>query len=498
MSGPWRTPVENDDQASYELSVCRWIALANQPLRIVDMDEFHQVFIPPSRLIAPNQDVIKQRFLFMAEQNIDETRTVIKNLHTRVSLAVRSWASESSAKDYPATFVSIYMHYAPEGRVEKRLLNFCEVERETETIEDVVWRTLEMYGLKNKVLAIMMDNASRNDMLMEDIVERCKNEGVPFDTDSRLRCFCDSVYSAATEFLETVLFSSVETELLPIRSPGASDCEGDIEIAAFKLRRIIQATLLCPQEWTEAAKSLNIPQPDPLVFASENQLLSSTFAMFGLALRHCSVIEEFLSRRADLQRYRMTASDWDAISLANDLVTNCCLALNEMRNVDTEGNGTLSDLFGVYAGLGRSVSSLMQSSRLQYLSDRSKRALVDFGHKLTDHYFRRNASPLYSAITLLNPRMNLLNMLIDARHPDEFELILNGVLYVHDFLGYMKPLLGAAPQSELSRFLALKEEDRQRCRDALEWWNVHKNQYPHLYRLALELLSVPGESRPFV
>jgi hypothetical protein len=52
----------------------------------------------------------------------------------------------------------------------------------------------------------------------------------------------------------------------------------------------------------------------------------------------------------------------------------------------------------------------------------------------------------------------------------------------------------SAPQllqrSELEKYLNL---DTEAVEDPLVWWFEHKHVYPHLSRMALDYLSIPGE-----
>jgi hypothetical protein len=48
----------------------------------------------------------------------------------------------------------------------------------------------------------------------------------------------------------------------------------------------------------------------------------------------------------------------------------------------------------------------------------------------------------------------------------------------------------SALRDDLDRFLSTDPED---VTDALLWWYEHKHVYPHLYRMALDYLSIPGK-----
>lgn len=47
----------------------------------------------------------------------------------------------------------------------------------------------------------------------------------------------------------------------------------------------------------------------------------------------------------------------------------------------------------------------------------------------------------------------------------------------------------ATLRDDLDRYLSTDPED---VTDALQWWYEHKHTYPHLHRMALDYLSIPG------
>jgi hypothetical protein len=63
---------------------------------------------------------------------------------------------------------------------------------------EVVWKTLEMYGLLGQVIAFIMDNATNNDTMVEGIEARCKAIGIKFSAKhARLRCMPHTCHLAA-------------------------------------------------------------------------------------------------------------------------------------------------------------------------------------------------------------------------------------------------------------------------------------------------------------
>ncbi|KAF8999495.1 hypothetical protein BDQ17DRAFT_1187998, partial [Cyathus striatus] len=66
-----------------------------------------------------------------------------------------------------------------------------------ENLANAVWNTMELYGIQESILAIMMDNAYNNDTLMSSLEEHCHDAGIEFDAKfSRLRCMPHTIHLA--------------------------------------------------------------------------------------------------------------------------------------------------------------------------------------------------------------------------------------------------------------------------------------------------------------
>ncbi|KAI0246682.1 hypothetical protein BJV78DRAFT_1111513, partial [Lactifluus subvellereus] len=66
-----------------------------------------------------------------------------------------------------------------------------------ENMAEAVWGTLGLYGLKGRILAITMDNASNNNTLMTCLEARCQTEGIDFlAKDARMRCMPHTIHLA--------------------------------------------------------------------------------------------------------------------------------------------------------------------------------------------------------------------------------------------------------------------------------------------------------------
>ncbi|KAI5886567.1 uncharacterized protein SCHCODRAFT_02479852, partial [Schizophyllum commune H4-8] len=67
-----------------------------------------------------------------------------------------------------------------------------------ENMAHAVWETLGTYGLKGRISAFVMDNATNNDTLVEEIERLCMLDGIRFSaTQARLRCMPHTIHLSA-------------------------------------------------------------------------------------------------------------------------------------------------------------------------------------------------------------------------------------------------------------------------------------------------------------
>ncbi|PBK88168.1 hypothetical protein ARMGADRAFT_937708, partial [Armillaria gallica] len=83
---------------------------------------------------------------------------------------------------------------------EEILIDFCELIGEHSGINmaAAVWETLQKYGSTRRIMTFIMDNATNNDTMIEEIEFRCQLEGINFSTqDSQLQCMPHTVHLTA-------------------------------------------------------------------------------------------------------------------------------------------------------------------------------------------------------------------------------------------------------------------------------------------------------------
>ncbi|EJD36105.1 hypothetical protein AURDEDRAFT_45219, partial [Auricularia subglabra TFB-10046 SS5] len=74
---------------------------------------------------------------------------------------------------------------------EEILLDFREIigEHSGANLASIVWGTLSAYGLEKRLIAIVADNASNMDTMVEELAKICSTHGIVLHaTDARIRC----------------------------------------------------------------------------------------------------------------------------------------------------------------------------------------------------------------------------------------------------------------------------------------------------------------------
>ncbi|KAI9569188.1 hypothetical protein HD554DRAFT_2020906 [Boletus coccyginus] len=85
---------------------------------------------------------------------------------------------------------------------EELLIDFCELvgEHSGENLAHVIYNTLNIYGLKDHVIAINADNALNNDTMVEHLVTLLRQDFINFNLlYAQMWCMPHTVHLAALE-----------------------------------------------------------------------------------------------------------------------------------------------------------------------------------------------------------------------------------------------------------------------------------------------------------
>ncbi|KAK0237408.1 hypothetical protein EDD85DRAFT_735995, partial [Armillaria nabsnona] len=68
-----------------------------------------------------------------------------------------------------------------------------------------VWAMLKAFGLTDRIMAFIMDNATNNDTMVKHIEDLCWEQSISFSAkESRLRCMPHTIHLATLKLLEGI------------------------------------------------------------------------------------------------------------------------------------------------------------------------------------------------------------------------------------------------------------------------------------------------------
>jgi hypothetical protein len=256
---------------------------------------------------------------------------------------------------------------------------------------------------------------------------------------------------------------------------------------------------------------------------------------------HREAIRTFVYRHEDLIQYRLTDDDWTSIVMVTDWLQLFQLATTQMSATKTP---MLSSTHAIFRGLQGELREILRKQK--GLPPRLVQGIFDAHLKLSEYYYKFDESPfylwasrtcylaLYFAYLMLNvclvldPRISYSALfeefegdgdlapflqsskdrlhtfyttyyanksaLIHSPDPSVSESALNTSLKKSFTARFRKPRV---PVDELHEFWKLPREDFDTC-NPIKWWLGRQTSFPNLYRLACDILSIPGAQLIFL
>ncbi|SJL18443.1 uncharacterized protein ARMOST_22032 [Armillaria ostoyae] len=309
--------------------------------------------------------------------------------------------------------------------------------------------------------------------------------------------------------------------------------------AVCKLRKIVIAVHSSPQRHKSwLAKATNWLK-ERAQDASETALMlildvrtrwSSTHQMLRRACDYKHVVNTYVAINRELQQYELLTNDWEAISMVTDWLKHFRAATVEMS---TTHKPMLSTVHAVFRGLQRHLKGIL-ASLPDHTPPEIKKGLLEVHRKLSDYYYKFDESPYYTWAA--HPRISYSGLKSEYSDDAELDLYLEDakrdlhVFYVDNYASKAStstpapvpmaptrsssstPLFGqGSPQkvsftahyrqapkqssNELNEYFALTQsrEDFDFC-DPVLWWYKRRNQFPNLYHMARDIMSIPGSA----
>ena len=256
----------------------------------------------------------------------------------------------------------------------------------------------------------------------------------------------------------------------------------------------------------------------------------------GQALHHREAINTYIYRHEDLVQYRLTEEDWKAIEMVTHWLKSFRSATTQMSATKTP---MLSSTHAIFCGVQAEIRDILRQEK--GLSPRLIQGLSDAHLKLSEYYYKFDESPFHlwashksyllkylhtrlKPLLVLDPRISYSALLDEFEGDDDllpFLEVAKNKLHIYYKTHYANKTapcpsqsntssqttstLNHSPQKnftarfrkprvpidELLEFWKLPQEDFDTC-NPFQWWLSRRASFPNLYRLACDVLSIPG------
>ncbi|KAJ3541549.1 hypothetical protein NMY22_g3845 [Coprinellus aureogranulatus] len=404
------------NQEEFEKALINWLVTSDQPFSEVENPEFRRLL----------------QYTHSGKDSIEEICHLFSNLKSKVSLSLDCCTSENQH-----AFMAIIVHYvADDGVLEELLIEFQELHgpHTVENMVEVVWRTIKMYRLEGKIFAIVMDNATNNDKLVEFLEVRFKGESIRFSAkEARMRCMPHIIHLAALELslLEGIgaitssecaaAAAGYQDLIAEVSKNGASEdsdkddedggqpkakgsgadtntsSDDDLDMSAIKkIRRLIKAVRYSPQRRESWLREVQLAGLRALMLILDVQTQwSSTHLMLNLR----EAVDSFTAKNREFRLVELSASDWECIETVCKWLDVFQAATREMSATKTP---MLSSTITIFHGLQRRLKDALRD--LSTTCDPAiKTGIIDAHQKLSNYYSRFDELPYGTWAALLDP-----------------------------------------------------------------------------------------------
>ncbi|KAF5324671.1 hypothetical protein D9611_004416 [Ephemerocybe angulata] len=304
--------------------------------------------------------------------------------------------------------------------------------------------------------------------------------------------------------------------------------------AIHKVRKISRGVRSSPQRreaWMKEATSMvqgyrlnpdsapaNAPKNPLMLILDVSTRWGSSHAMLERFLQFRPAISQFTAKHKDFWQYDLTQSEWHTIETVCEWLQLFKIATQQMS---TTSSPMLSSTIAVFRVLQGKLKDILRHLPNDFPST-VKTALINAHKKLSDYYFRFDESRYGTWAALLDPRISyqglrssfsddpsLLTFLDDSRlklenhyhdmyepflpsHPPPTTSTTHTPSFAFDFMAAFQQA-PAPTSSEIDSYFRLPIEDFRTC-DPVQWWHKQRFQFPRLYKLARDILSIPGSA----
>ena len=499
------------DQQLVREALVKMIIKDELPFRFVERDgfkEFCEVSVPQFK-IPSRHSIVRNCFsLFVKEKK--KLFDSISSHYCRVSLTTDTWTSIQNL-----SYICLTVHFIDsQWNMHKRLLNFCVIKSHSGVnIGNAIEFCMNEWGLR-KLMCITVDNASNNDVAVEQLKKRLvKKSVVPLRGEHfHMRCYAHILNLIVRDGIAVV-----EGAIQKIRGVVKYVRSSPKRLDMFKLC-VEEANLTygsslqldCPTRWNSTYLMLQTAIKYQKAFDKLEDKDKRFLKEFGSDVpterdwTNAKILARFLKTF-----YEVTCKfSGSSYSTSSVYFPEIIRILKEIELCENSRDPMVSEMgmemrhkFNKYWGSLQSTNLMLFVAVV--LDPRYKLKYLKV--KYTEHYGEELAENLVKkVINALNEMMDdYRNLNEDESKEDDFSSTVlkknddffdGSDTYVDDFFVELEKEQEVAALEELDRYLEDKLEKNRIDFDLLNWWKVNEVRYPSLANVARDVFAIQAST----
>jgi hypothetical protein len=488
-----------------------WVAETAQPFTIVERPSYVE-------MMKSFQDWMITGSAYKVKTTINDIyctsrkklkETLISTCKT-ISLSLDIWTSTDQKP-----FMAIIGHWLTEEFIyEEAVLDFVEIQgRHTgANMAEYVFDCLKYYDLQYKLLYIVGDNASNNGTLMDEVLNKIRQEAseeqvILFEgRDSFIGCLAHTLNLVVQDFLS------------------------DLNLVCInKIKEIADHVASQPQRRQEWIKLSTISDGNRNKFIETNVKTrwNSTYRMIKDAIQCGDVVKKYTRLDDKLRSNELNENDWKILKQLEEVLSvfdQLTQIVSEQRPTITQSLGIYFRLYDIFDDVEKIINEnipFIKNRHLQELDPTIIKALWHAKDKFNKYYSIAISSSAYYIGTILDPRRK--DKWIRSQLKSEGDVqrmigkIISGISIAYQGINQDTQYSHQIDSNAKSSFmLCLDDVDSYDCEqdkrsdvyqyleeqcikskdrfDVLAWWKEHMIQYPIMSRVARDYLAIPSSS----
>ncbi|KJA22731.1 hypothetical protein HYPSUDRAFT_138928, partial [Hypholoma sublateritium FD-334 SS-4] len=215
----------------------------------------------------------------------------------------------------------------------------------------------------------------------------------------------------------------------------------------------------------------------------------STHDMLQCAIMYESSIRHFVEANYRIiGTFDLSSDDWKDIKLIAGWLQMFRLATAQMSATSIP---MISTAHAVFRGLQDQLKHILVLLPTN-VSPSVHSGILSAHRKLSDYFTKFDESPYYTWAAILDPRITYTELEADyAGDTELLEGLEHSKTALHDH--FMRFYARSQPSAPLEEYLRLPPQEFISC-NPMRWWYAQRERFPNLYKLARNVLAIPGSA----